>query len=87
MLQPGPSVDRHAERKLLDSVLRVLQPVLVGVEFLVLAALTGEEDQPRLVRLQPCDIESEGFFREVGASAVDWNADRGSQLAGDACFL
>jgi hypothetical protein len=87
MLQAHTGINRQAKRYLLDGIFRVLQPILVCVEFLVLAALAGEEDQPSFIRLQAGDIEREGLFGEIGAAAVDRNADRGGQLAGDACFL
>ena len=53
----------------------------------MLAALAGEEDETSLVGLQTGDVEREGFFGEVGATAVDWDTDGRSQLAGNACFL
>lgn len=59
VLQAHTSVDRHAERDALDGALGVLQPILVGVELLVLAALSREEDQSGLVGLQTGDIEGE----------------------------
>ena len=87
MFQPNTSIDRHAQCDALDGLLGVLQPILVGVEFLVLAALAREQNQTCLVGLQTGDIEREGLFAKVRAARVDGNADGGSQLAWDACFL
>jgi hypothetical protein len=41
----------------LDGLLGVLETILVGVEFLVLAALTWEENQSGFVGLQTRDVQ------------------------------
>lgn len=53
----------------------------------MLAAAAGEEDQTLAVGLEACDVEGEGFLRQVLAARIDWDADCGGEFAGDVGFL
>lgn len=58
-----------------------------GVEFLELAALTGEEDEAGLVLLQAGNILDERLLGVVDAAVVNRDTDGGRELLGDTSFL
>lgn len=57
------------------------------VAVLGLAGLAGEQDQALLVGLQAGDVGGEALLGQVLAAAVDGNADRLGEAAGDASLL
>lgn len=83
--------DRHGGRGATDDLgrLAVRGLDLLGrrVGLLVGAGTSGEEDQSRAVGLEPGDVLSEGFGREVLSAGVDGDADRWGEFARDAGFL
>ena len=89
-LDLAPILDWQHGTQSLRGLARVLvrRDLLLGrVRGLVLAGAAREQDQARLVGFQSLHVHGEGFGREVGATRVHGDADRGGEFAGDAGFL
>ncbi len=90
MLETDTAVDGDGRGDLLDDLALVLRhlDVLGGaVELLVLAGLSGEQDQAGFVGLEAGDIGGQGFLVGGLTASVDRDTDCWGEFAGDASFL